>query len=552
MMTSGQQRALRELERLQIVDPEGFEVIGGPQQVNGKLRVPISLRIGPIVVKDGGLDLRDREEFMLVVPPDFPFNYPSITVSHDRFAGFPHVVWSNTLCLYQSKVEWNPADGLYGFFDRLKIWLGKAAINDMDPVDGPLEPPHYVTDFSQRPFVVRANAPAQAGERWFGLAELETYPNRIELIGWNDLTGEWPEDRQAALAIMLPEPLPMEFPVKGQDFFRELMKQSLDRDRVLKYLALASLFTLPGEPIHLVLGLPMRRSPDGSKKLHIAVWATDGDFVRALRAALPKNEDEEALRSLRKDVADILLSFFEKATITWCWVLEDRGELLVRRDAGSPISWFAGKRILILGCGALGSWAAEVIARANPSLIHLVDSSIVKPGLLARQNYALADIASGKAEALACRLRAIARVPVEHFAREAHSFLMEDTHRIRGYDLVVDCTASTIFQMKLELDWHLFERRTPVGMSLVIDAKAQRCLAAVVPQGSERGLWDAYVRLKHRLCEDGGHEDIVSSFYSDRAKKELRQKSCGNRNLAAPTQPSSAPPPTCRESSLPL
>ena len=476
----------------------------------------------------GGLDLREREEFILIIPPDFPFEYPSLIVTHHRFASFPHVIWSTTLCLYQSTIEWNPADGLYGFFDRLRLWLGKAAINDMDPVDGPLEPPHHVTDFSQRPFVVRANAPAQPGERWFGLAELEAYPNRVELVGWNDLTREWLSGRQPALAIVLPEPLPMEFPKKGREFFRELSKQGIDRDRVLRYLALASFFSGEGEPIHLVLGLPMRRSPDGSPRLHIAVWTTDGAIAGALRAALPEDSDPATLRSLRQDIADRLLSIFEETQITWCRVLEDRSEAVVRRDAGRPMAWFTGKRVLILGCGALGSWAAEMIARANPTLVHLLDNSIVKPGLLARQNYRLEDIASRKAEALANRLRAIVpSVSIDHFNREAHTFLTEDVGRLSGYDLIVDCTASAILQMKLERDWRIFGRQTPAAMSMVIDAKAQRCLAVIVNAHSEGGLWDAYVQLRYRLSRDGSHGDMVAAFYTDRAASELFQPEPG-------------------------
>src|SRR4051812_45547641 len=103
-MTPGQRRALLELARLCAVDPDGFELLEEPHLENNKLIVRVSIRIGPLALGEGGLQLREREEFTLRVPSDFPFDYPSLTVSHDRFAGFPHVIWSHTVCLYQSKV----------------------------------------------------------------------------------------------------------------------------------------------------------------------------------------------------------------------------------------------------------------------------------------------------------------------------------------------------------------------------------------------------------------------------------------------------------------
>jgi hypothetical protein len=36
-------------------------------------------------------------------------------------------------------------------------------------------------------------------------------------------------------------------------------------------------------------------------------------------------------------------------------VLEDRPEITGRRDEGLPSNWLAGKRVLVLGCGALGA-----------------------------------------------------------------------------------------------------------------------------------------------------------------------------------------------------
>ena len=528
-MTSGQERAVLELRRLASADDGGFELGNEPTVIeSGLLIATVGLRIGPIRHEAGGLSLREREDFVLVIPEGFPFDQPRLRVTHTRFAGFPHVTWGKSICLYQSNLEWNPADGLYGFFDRLGMWLAKAAANDMDPIEGPLEPPHHDTNFSYAPFVIRADAPCAAGESWMGLALLEKRLNRTEVVGWDDLSGDWPIGRTPAFAVILPGTLPMEFPANGADLFRELASAGMDRESMIKNLALAALLAPEGEPLFLVVGLPMRRAKNGSQKIHLAVWAMIPEAASALRKTLPETTDCAKIANIRKKLADSLMTIFEGSGVKWCRVLEDRPEIVVRRDNGTPLAWIAGKNVLLLGCGALGSWAAEILVRSGPRVIHLVDNGIVKPGLLARQNYTLEDIGANKAEALSIRLRAIAYgVDAVPHAEEAHSFIVADVARLREYDVVLDCTASAIFQMKLERDWRIVGGQSPPMVSMIIDGEARHCLTVVLPKNSAGGIWDAYLSTKRRLSIDRIHPQLADAFYSARAKEPMFQPEPG-------------------------
>lgn len=528
MTTAGQQRAIQELERLSSIDTNEFELIDKPLPFEDWLFATVSIRLGAIEQGAGGLDLREREQFILWIPPDFPFDRPHLAVSHERFAGFPHVTWKRWICLYQSSVEWNPSDGLYGFFDRLRLWLSKAAINEMDPIEGPLEPPHYNIDSSQNPFVIRANAPRPPGESWYGLAVLRKNPGYTELVSWKNLSEEWPAEGQPAFAVMLPNSLPMEFPTNGGELFRELQKAGMEREHILRNLALAALLTPEGEPLHLVVGLPMRRASDGSPRQHIAVWTTSSETAGYLRKVLPDESDSQELLNIRKELGDAVMAVFELSNITWCKILEDRGEIIVRRDSGTPIAWFSGKKVLILGCGALGSWIAEIVARANPRQIELVDSSLVKPGILARQNFELQHIGLNKSIALADRLRAIAfGCSVIPHSVDAHDFLLSDIARFQDYDVVIDCTASSIFQMKLERDWSRLNTRNPYLISLIIDAQAGHTLCVVVPQNALGGIWNSYLWLKLRLSSENRFPSITSAFYSTRATDAMFQPEPG-------------------------
>ncbi len=526
-MTPGQQQALRELAQLQSTDPDALEIIGQPIDKANWVTVHVSIRIGLVETREGGLDLREREYFFLSIPSGFPFDKPELWVDHDRFAGFPHVCWRKFLCLYQSAIEWNPADGLYGFFNRMARWLTQAALNDMDPLQGPLEPPHFVVDSGLRPLVVRANAPVTPSVQWIGWAALAKFADRLELTGWSRFE-EPPGTGRIAPAIFLAEPLPMEFPQLGRDLFEELLRRGIDREVLLFLLTMSALAAPAGESAYIVIGLPMRRAHDGSPRQHISMWATAPNYADSLRRVLPEATDSDELRNLRGALADSIYNLFEVTDISWCRVLEDRDEIVVRRDSHSPMAWYSAKRVLILGCGALGSWAAEMIARARPAAIDLVDNTIVKPGLLARQNYVLDDIGSPKAEALARRLSGLCHgAIIQGFKREAHGFMLEEPSRLRGYDLIVDCTASSIFSMKLDRDWRTTRSCIRRLVSFVIDAHAQRTIGISLGTESDDGPWSAYIRLKYKLSAEENQKSITAAFYGPLATEALFQPEPG-------------------------
>src|SRR5206468_10069191 len=180
----------------------------------------------------------------------------------------------------------------------------------------------------------------------------------------------------------------------------------------------------------------------------------DSETAKYLRSTVPREIDTDEIRTLRDDLKESLVRLFEASTIAWCPVFEDRAEIVRRRDHSSPVSWFAGKTITVLGCGALGSWMAEILVRAKPRTIHLVDNARVKPGLLVRQNFEAGDIGSNKAEALARRLLSVepGSTVVAH-AKEAHRFLIENQSAVGECDVVLDCTAASALHQRLECDW---------------------------------------------------------------------------------------------------
>ena len=148
-MTRGKKLALWQLQEIAAADSHSLtiEKIEEPSNSQPWLWVTLSLLIGPVALAESGLQLRERETFYFAIPPRFPFQKPEVNVTHNRFAGKPHVQWVYHLCLYQSATEWNPSDGMFGLVDRLEYWLRQGALNQLDPEGEPLHPPAGYADF---------------------------------------------------------------------------------------------------------------------------------------------------------------------------------------------------------------------------------------------------------------------------------------------------------------------------------------------------------------------------------------------------------------------
>ena len=194
------------------------EVQGGVRRSSGHL-------FGVCIGFDGhervedGLRVRARERFFLEVPSTFPYDHPQVYTPHRRFAGFPHVQWGRSLCLYGSSADWRPQDGMYGLVERLDKWIRDAALNCLDPDDAPLHPPvAYPT--VDRLVVPKADAPRVRESAWFGFAELRQRNQRTEIIGWS----QHPEGSldNHAPAILLHKPLPFEYPEYVKNLINEL------------------------------------------------------------------------------------------------------------------------------------------------------------------------------------------------------------------------------------------------------------------------------------------------------------------------------------------
>jgi hypothetical protein len=452
-LTESQRRARDEFRRIAADYPDSLTIVAdGGVDRSGALRITIRLPTRDLPAVDGGLPLADHEDIIVAIPARFPFVLPTASVNHTRFAGHAHVLQGERLCVYlDPSREWHPEQGIAGFLERLWQWLADGAAARFDPATALYHPVGGVLHQSSgTPTIVIRDSFTPAGKT-FTRAYLTTRsPQRLDLT-W---TRPASPDAQAAPIIVLPAPLRFGAGATVAELLAAIshLGQPPPED-VLATFAASARRNPQGSTLHFVLAVPNLRSGDhhliaGRLPSALAdplrqVAQQQGPLVRIHPTAIP---------------ADM--------PIEWCAMSDERPEITIRRDHRRPTSAFAGKTIHIWGCGGLGSWIAEFIARAGATNIVLCDPAQVTGGLLVRQNYTETDVGHHKVEALAARLRAINdQLVVDTFAGP----LPADTiSPLPDCDAIIDATVNV--SLGVLLDAEATSRRMPDRRPLIAQA----------------------------------------------------------------------------------
>lgn len=535
--TWGQRLALDQLEDIASRSNGALEIMGEPFAGKSGETVIVRLSLATRQYRQaGGLGLRDRERVTMTLHPDFPFTVPWLHFGHKRYIGAPHIQWGSYICLYQStETEWAPADGLFGFFDRVDAWFAAAGAGQLDPEDAPLHPPVAYAK-SSTIFVMRANAPELPDDDiyWLGRADLQKIrDNRFDVTGWTHLN-DWPDaqadDLPVAAAILLKGPLPMEFPAKVKDLIDVIEKAGVTFSILYRLWRLFALMTPAGQSAHFVLGAPMRRRTAGELlRQHLTVWEIEAAALEHLRAMISSSGDDDEATS---QFAEWIVT----ADAGWCNVMEDRPELVHRRDRDTLAAELKDKRILLFGCGALGSAVAETIMRAGASAVTLVDNGIVGPGLLARQRYRAIDIGLAKAKVLKERLVDIGlpcavETQVHNLGKAALSHFTPD-----DWDLLIDATASTRVGHRIEQEMVALALPIPLVTMTVSASASDGCVTVRMPRHAGGPQQIARQAKLEAFASDARHP-LVKAFWPERDEIDIFQPEPG---CSAPTFTGSA------------
>jgi molybdopterin-synthase adenylyltransferase len=148
-------------------------------------------------------------------------------------------------------------------------------------------------------------------------------------------------------------------------------------------------------------------------------------------------------------------------------------------------------RVAVLGCGALGTVAADILARAGVGFLRLIDRDVVEWTNLQRQSlYHEADAQSGRAKAeVACERLMLANSSIRYEPVVADVTLDNITGLLDKIDLVVD--ASDNFAVRFLLNDYSLKHRLPwvhggcvgtVGQVMFFSGEGTPCFRCLVPQ----------------------------------------------------------------------
>jgi hypothetical protein len=439
VFSSWQQQLLDELGQLASDRPEEVEIVRGAEvDDRHDAVVRVKLNTSGLPMGAGGLALGDAEEFIIRIPPR-PFVPPRVDVDHLRFLGYPHVLQGTRLCIYlDPSREWQPIEGIAGFLNRLWDWLMDAAGGVFDAatamyhaVGGVLHQTPGAPTLVVREELRKPMQPAYVHRRTQYRSDLS----------YRDAPGGY-----RTPVITLSSGLPL-----GAMQNLDLLLRMLDDPNADAVQGRAPQVLPQSQGFLRRLLASAVRNPDGSPQYFVLAVPHPAGGPHHLLGGRLTAQAADSLRVVAKDngvASNDLESINRDASIEWCTISDERSQVTTRRDKARPVNGLLEKSVQVWGCGGLGSWIAEFIARAGASTITVCDPGSVSGGLLVRQNYCEDDIGMTKAEALGQRLEAI---------RDDVTVVVETNpvpaidESVLSADLIIDATVSNSIAAVLDV-----------------------------------------------------------------------------------------------------
>ncbi len=530
MRSQGQEWAVGQLAELVKTSNGAFELFdeADPAEAGHVLTIVVTIDCSGLEHQEGGIRFKARERVRVEIPAAFPLSTPRAYFTHKRYADCPHVQWGEYICLYQAPdVEWNASRGMFGFMRRSHDWLKAAAAGALDPVGMPLHPPVAYT-VGRLSVVPRENAPSPSPPFWSGYVEI-MHENKVvaELGRWIERTEIIPDTR-LAIAILLPGSMPHEYPISMVDLIVALIARGVPLEILRLTIQIGVLRTPLGERALFVLGAAMRGVAGEQRKQHLASWRIDAGRTDMLRAAvLAATEDNP-------EEEKAFYQWASQAQVEWCSVLEDRPEIVERRDSESSASWWRGNTVALLGCGAIGSALAVMLARAGVARLLLFDKGIITPGILVRQGFPRKHVGYTKASSLELAVKD-ANPDVE-VSTDAGNIVRAfgDENKLReilSADVIIDATASPSVSAAFEAYFRAHPKSHPPVLSMVL---GHLCDFGMMTLATDKGAGmslDLDRRAKLAFANSGRGRRFLEEFWpKDPARRVLFQPEPGCSN----------------------
>lgn len=427
----------------------------------GKFHALVRLSTGHIRQVSGGLPISpEHEDVELLFEDNYPTQPPAVAVRHDRFVGYPHVLGGCILCIYLDvDREWHPGMGVDAVVDRLLEWFEDSAADRFDsrtalyhPIGGVPPSPHV-----GGVLVVRRSRPDDPPPISTATVNVRAL-HRVDLIRWDGpVQGDDPATATDALVVRTADPMPrglVQVDVLGE----ALARVAHANGPALAEAARAAVVLIP----HVT---------DDWFRVIVDVAHPNDPTLSYVACAITPTPN-----SSTPSPGDLL-----SQPIGWTTVHDERPAVATRRDHRRPTAAFHGKCVELWGCGGIGSWMAEFIARAGAKHVTLRDPRGVSSGLLVRQNYREDDVGLAKAAQLAERLRAI-RDDLDVVAETSSTLDLLNDGYTPAADILVDATINVTVAARLD-EWARATAQPPLMAQVATDPRTATLGMLVVADG---------------------------------------------------------------------
>jgi proteasome lid subunit RPN8/RPN11 len=531
-LPEGQQAALEALRSIAQASDGALTVDLGYEKLGGQVTVRVYLASASLLWSDQGIALADWEPIDIAIPEDFPYTSPIASTGRDDFPELPHQAHGSKFCVRVEDSNWDSTAAMPGFmravieaYQHIALGTLQGHLQSWRPMD------HYLSEGCA---VIRADltgagrvSPAVSLPWAVGIQVSES---RIDIVEWlhiddDGATADLTEILAGQLeriratrpgaflvpAVIVTRPVALEYCRVWIQLLLRLEEHGIDVVRFLAHLGRAAtvnqtssegqeraavLFraaadtgpTAPGQEARFAVTRLTRRD----LRLLSDFWPAGG------AAALPDQMPDEV----------------PAVSAPWIRVYDARPQAIRSRAARRPTEKLAGARILLLGCGGLGAPIAEHCVRSGAARVHIVDSGVVSPGILARQPYEDADIGQPKAKVLAERLGRI--LPDNEVTWSDAEITRADIFgaaSLEQYDLVIDATANRSVAAKIERCQRDDHAPWPALITVAINQQATHGVAAVTPRGAVGAGLDLLRQLGLRTCMSTPLADIYEAFF---------------------------------------
>jgi hypothetical protein len=381
---------------------------------------------------------------------------------------------------------------------RAVAWVRAASVGALVGPGDPFELPDFAARFDGDVFAFCEDADSlqrwNAGAPVAGAAELYTAPGplkrptRTVVRVYRDMQGDpvyeppWgkafepprAEELTFGLWVRLPA-VPHLDPWKTPETWGELVQcvaaAGIDLDDLV---AAASGRFRTARQGWLLCGFPMPAQVGGANVEY---------FWQALRLPALSSSDAvlNGFRNTEKNrrFIDRLTRFRRGAPLNW--VRSENWHPTTRSVRGRFSDALTRRRVLMVGCGALGSVLAELLVRGGLESLTVCDGETAMAGNLARHTLTLQDVGQNKAIALADRLnQASPHVRVEALRRPFPPVAQHDVALVRTAELIIDCTGEddAAFAMAA-FDW----QQERAFWSVALDWQARRSFSFLTRGG---------------------------------------------------------------------